>query len=94
MLAVLGSAFHWKFGSISSPVLVRLLEGGIPGVVIGCLLAKRVPARKLKVVIALIAIFAGLQLVWTGARTMMARQAKKSASAKYEKPHHSPPPSS
>ena len=42
---------------------------------IGCLLAKRVPARKLKVVIALIAIFAGLQLVWTGSRTLMARHA-------------------
>jgi uncharacterized membrane protein YfcA len=84
VLAVLGSAFHWKFGSISSPVLVRLLEGGIPGVVIGCLLAKRVPARKLKVVIALIAIFAGLQLVWTGARTLVAHHAAKSPAATYE----------
>src|ERR1700728_1366808 len=84
VLAVLGSAFHWKFGSISSPVLVRLLEGGVPGVVIGCLLAKRVPARKLKVVIALIAIFAGLQLVWTGARTLLARHGAKSSAATYE----------
>jgi uncharacterized protein len=73
VLAVLGSAFHWKFGSISGPVLVRLLEGGIPGVVIGCLLAKRMPARKLKVAIALIAIFAGLQLVWTGTRAMLSK---------------------
>jgi uncharacterized membrane protein YfcA len=73
VLAVLGSAFHWKFGAIADPTLVRLLEGGIPGVVIGCLLAKRVPARKMKAVIALIAIFAGLQLVWTGARAMLAR---------------------
>ncbi len=38
VLAVLGSAFHWKFGSISGPCWRRLLEGGIPGVVIGCLL--------------------------------------------------------
>jgi uncharacterized membrane protein YfcA len=45
-----------------------LLMGGIPGVVIGCLFSKRVPARKLKYVIAGIAIFAGLQLVYTGAR--------------------------
>src|SRR5271167_3053130 len=80
VLAVLGSAFHWKFGAISGPVLMKLLEGGIPGVVIGCLLAKRVPARKLKVVIALIAIFAGLQLVWTGARTLMTRHSAKSSS--------------
>ncbi len=73
VLAVLGSAFHWKFGAISGPVLTQLLEGGIPAVMIGCLLARRVPARNLKRVIALIAIFAGLQLVWTGSRTVMTR---------------------
>src|SRR5579864_9430933 len=74
VLAVIGSAFHWRFGAISGPVLMKLLEGGIPGVVIGCLLAKKVPARKLKVVIALIAIFAGLQLVWTGARAIVVKR--------------------
>src|SRR5277367_1079377 len=94
VLAVLGSAFHWKFGAINSPVLVKLLEGGIPGVVVGCLLAKKVPARKLKVVIALIAIFAGLQLVWTGARTLMTRHSAKSSSSTYEKARVSSPPSS
>ncbi len=71
VLAIIGSAFHWKFGSISNPVLAQLLTGGVPGVLIGCLFARRVPARKLKVAIAIIAIFAGLQLVWSGARTMM-----------------------
>jgi uncharacterized protein len=86
VLAVLGSAFHLKFGAISGPVLTRLLEGGIPGVVIGCLLAKRVPARKLKFVIALIAIFAGLQLVWTGARSLMAQHARKNSSALFARP--------
>jgi uncharacterized protein len=70
VLAVLGSAFHWKFGSISSHVLVQLLEGGLPGVVIGCLFARRVPARKLKLAIATIAIFAGLQLIYSGSRSL------------------------
>ena len=69
VLAVIGSAFHWQFGSISGPVLAQLLAGGIPGVLIGCLFARKVPARKLKVAIAVIAIFAGLQLIWSGART-------------------------
>ncbi|MCU1239471.1 MAG: putative rane transporter protein [Candidatus Acidoferrum typicum] len=72
VLAVIGSAFHWTFGSINSPVLVELLVGGIPGVVAGCLLARRVPAHKLKTVVATIAIFAGLQLVWTGSRALIA----------------------
>ena len=71
VLAVIGSAFHWSFGSISTPILFELLLGGVPGVVLGCLLARRVPASKLKTAVALVAIFAGLQLVWTGGRTFV-----------------------
>jgi len=79
VLAVIGSAFHWTFGSINSPVLVELLAGGIPGVVAGCLLARRVPANKLKTAVATVAIFAGLQLVWTGSRALVAASATPSA---------------
>jgi uncharacterized membrane protein YfcA len=75
VLAVIGSAFHWSFGSISIVVLKKLLTGGIPGVLIGCLLAPKVPARKLKFVIAGIAIFAGLQLIYSGARSMASSHA-------------------
>jgi uncharacterized membrane protein YfcA len=74
VLAVIGSAFHWGFGSINTPVLTRLLAGGIPGVLVGCLFARRVPARRLKLAIAVIAIFAGLQLMWNGARMLAARR--------------------
>jgi uncharacterized protein len=72
VLAVIGSAFHWTFGSINNPVLVELLIGGVPGVVAGCLLARKVPANKLKTAVAMVAIFAGLQLVWTGSRAFVA----------------------
>lgn len=74
-LAVLGSAFHWKFGAINSPVLLQLLAGGIPGVLVGCALARKVPARKLKLAVAVIAIFAGLQLVWNGTHTLLVNRA-------------------
>ncbi|MBS1840101.1 MAG: sulfite exporter TauE/SafE family protein [Acidobacteria bacterium] len=70
VLALIGSVFHWTSGSISMPTLFQLLVGGIPGVVLGCLLAPKVPAKKLKMVVALIAITAGLQLVWSGGRTL------------------------
>lgn len=73
VLAVIGSAFHWTFGSISMPILFQLLLGGIPGVILGCLLAPRIPARRLKAAVALIAICAGLQLVWSGAHTLAAK---------------------
>src|ERR1700730_4663888 len=79
VLAVIGSAFHWTFGSINSPVLVQLLVGGVPGVVAGCLLARRVPANKLKTAVAMVAIFAGLQLVWSGSRAFAARRATNAA---------------
>jgi len=79
VLAVIGGAFHWSFGSISTPILFELLLGGVPGVVLGCLLARRVPANKLKTVVAVVAMFAGLQLVWAGTRTLAARRAMTAA---------------
>jgi uncharacterized membrane protein YfcA len=84
VLAVIGSAFHWRFGSISGHVLAQLLAGGVPGVVMGCLLARRVPARKMKLAIAVIAIFAGLQLVWSGSRTLVARHERPAAATNHE----------
>jgi uncharacterized protein len=79
VLAVIGSAFHWSFGSISMPVLLQLLLGGIPGVLLGCLLAPKVPAHKLKAAVAMIAIFAGLQLVWSGSHALAQRAATNAA---------------
>jgi uncharacterized membrane protein YfcA len=75
VLAIIGSAVHWTFGSISTPVLLQLLAGGVPGVIFGCLLARKVPAKSFKAVVAVIAIFAGLQLVWSGARSLAIKHA-------------------
>src|SRR5712691_6639575 len=75
VLAAIGGAFHWKFGAINTPVLVQLLAGGVPGVLLGCALARVVPARRLKAVVAAIAIFAGVQLIWNGTRTLLANRA-------------------
>src|SRR6266446_4105706 len=82
VLAVIGSAFHWTFGSISMPTLAQLLLGGVPGVVLGCLLAPKVPANKLKTAVAVVAIFAGLQLVWSGGHTLAQRHATNVAQTK------------
>jgi uncharacterized protein len=79
VLAVIGSAFHWSFGSVSLPILFQLLLGGVPGVVVGCLLAPKVPANKLRTAVAMIAIFAGLQLVWSGGRTLAQRHSTSPA---------------
>src|ERR1700688_1425714 len=72
-LTVIGSVFPWSCGSVSLPILFQLLLGGVPGVVVGCLLAPKVPANKLRTAVAMVAIFAGLQLVWSGGRTLAQR---------------------
>src|SRR5262249_35079503 len=71
VLAFIGGAFHLVWGSINSTVLLRLLAGGIPGVLVGCALANRVPARRLRAAIAVIAIALGLQLIYTGGRRLL-----------------------
>jgi uncharacterized membrane protein YfcA len=71
VLAALGSAIHVGFGSVSFAVLLQLLAAGIPGVLLGFILARRAPAPKLKAAIALVAILAGLQLVWAGSRSLV-----------------------
>lgn len=70
VLAVIGSVLHWTLGSVSTTVLVQLLLGGIPGVIVGCVLSRKLPAQRLKVVVAAVAICAGLQLVWSGAHAL------------------------
>lgn len=66
VLALVGSIFHLGVGSISSTSLLRLLVGGLPGVLIGSYLAPKLSVRRLRAVIAIIAIVLGLQLVSTG----------------------------
>ena len=75
-LAAIGSAIHLGVGTVSAGTLLRLLAAGIPGVVLGFILSRRTPARKLKPAIALIAILAGLQLVWTGSRSLLTASAQ------------------
>lgn len=68
VLAATGSALHFGLGSISTPVLRSLLLGGIPGVLVGCALAPRVPPGKLKYFIVALTLVLGLRLAWSGLR--------------------------
>src|SRR5438034_326395 len=68
VLAIIGGIFHWTVGSISLSVLLPLLLGGLPGVLLGCLLSRHIPAHRLRAVIVILAICAGLQLVVSGVK--------------------------
>jgi uncharacterized protein len=77
VLAVIGSIFHLSWGSISTDSLLRLLAGGIPGVLVGCALAKRVPAQKLRMAVATVATALGLQLIWMGGAPLVRTEQTK-----------------
>ena len=83
VLAFIGGGFHLLWGSINTTVLLRLLVGGVPGVLFGCIFANKIPARQLRMAIAVIAIVLGVQLAWTGALTMY-RGHNRSSEAKYK----------
>jgi uncharacterized membrane protein YfcA len=74
VLAVIGSVFHLSWGSISTASLLQLLAGGLPGVLVGCALAKRVPAQKLRFAVAAVAVVLGLQLIWIGGSPLVRAQ--------------------
>jgi uncharacterized protein len=77
VLAVVGSIFHLSWGSVSSVSLLRLLAGGVPGVLVGCALAKRVPAQKLRWAVAAVAVALGLQLIWIGGAPLVRTEPAK-----------------
>lgn len=66
VLAICGGAFHMAFGSISSRILLRLVIGGLPGVIIGTTLARKVPTHRLRATVAIIAMLLGMELFWNG----------------------------
>jgi uncharacterized membrane protein YfcA len=71
-LAAIGAVIHWSLGSIDTGLLVQLLAGGIPGALVGCMLAQKAPVKQLKVVIAIVAMLAASQLVWSGSWNLAA----------------------
>lgn len=67
-LTSLGAVFHFSFGTVSGSTLQALLVGGLPGVLIGCLLAPRLPAHVLRKMVLALTGLLGLQLLLMGTR--------------------------
>lgn len=55
---------HWFLGSVALPMLAGLLCGSIPGIVLGSLLAVRMPERVLRPVLAVTLAVVGGTLVF------------------------------
>jgi len=71
VLALVGSAFHFGWGSVDQVTLRHLMYGGLPGILLGCLASRAVSGRKLRTVLALIGIVLGLQLAWVGSKAIV-----------------------
>ena len=70
-LAGLGALFHFSFGTISGTMLKTLLLGGIPGVIAGCVLARRMTPSILRRAIVVVSGLLGLELLVVGARSLL-----------------------
>jgi uncharacterized membrane protein YfcA len=71
VLGVLGSVFHLGWGTVDQYTLMRLLIGGIPGVLLGCLATRCLPGKRLRTAVAIVGLLLALQLVFVGGRTLL-----------------------
>lgn len=62
-LTLVAGLGHWWIGSINSGLLFSLLVGSVPGVIVGSLLASRVPERALTLVLAFMLALVGVKLL-------------------------------
>ena len=70
VLAIAGAGWSAGFGLTSGSTLLHLLMGGIPGVLLGCILGRRLPSRKLRALVMIVVLTLGVSLVWNGARAI------------------------
>ncbi|HST77137.1 MAG TPA: hypothetical protein VLN58_01475, partial [Verrucomicrobiae bacterium] len=71
VVAGLGAVFHFSFGTISGAMLKNLLLGGIPGVIVGCVLARWMTPNILRRAIVVSSGVLGLELLVAGARSLL-----------------------
>jgi uncharacterized membrane protein YfcA len=66
VLSTVAGGIHAFMGALDKPVLYMLLAGGIPGAVVGAMLASRIPSRKLRMGLSLAMAVLGAQICWKG----------------------------
>jgi uncharacterized protein len=61
-LTLLAGIGHWYMGSVNAGLLVSLLLGSIPGIIVGSLIATRVPERVLTPILATTLTIVGIKM--------------------------------
>lgn len=63
-LAFLAGLGHWGMGDVNLSLMAHLLIGSIPGIIIGSLLAPRLPEKVLRSALATVLLLVGVKLVF------------------------------
>lgn len=63
-LTLIAGSGHWLLRSVDTHLLLSLLSGSIPGIIIGSVIAVRVPDRVIRPVLACVLLVAGGRLVF------------------------------
>lgn len=65
-----GAGFHLGAIGTANATFWALLLGGIPGVLLGLALSRRIPVARLKLVLTLVLVVLGFQLMYSGATSL------------------------
>jgi uncharacterized membrane protein YfcA len=66
VLSLLGGGLHLSAGHFDSPILIKLVVGGLVGAFTGATLSSMIPARPLRLALSVWLVTLGLQLCWKG----------------------------
>jgi hypothetical protein len=66
-LSLIGGTLHLASGGLDTPLLTRLILGGLLGAMAGTILASRIPARSLRLGLSVWLFAIGVQLCWQAA---------------------------
>ena len=66
VLSLIGGGVNAAMGTLSGPVLIKLLAGGVPGAILGAFLAGKVPSKKLRMGLSGAMALLGANLFYKG----------------------------
>lgn len=66
VLSLIGGGVNAAMGTLSGPVLLQLLSGGVPGAILGAFLAGKVPSKKLRMGLSGAMALLGANLFYKG----------------------------
>src|SRR5262249_31438454 len=83
VLSTVGGGSQAALGKPNTPLLVKLLIGGVAGAFAGGMLASKLPSKKLRFVLCCALVLLGGNLAWKGVNDYLASRPQTHAGASY-----------